>query len=100
MTTPPIPIDIKSISSTKDLLRLAEEVKTTHTPRALTKGDETLAVLMPVNLPISSEEKKCKDEAFDAMLAVLGSWHDLDTDTMIKNIYQAREVGSRPPSKP
>ena len=48
MSNVPIPIDISSISSDKDLLRLVEEVKKTNTPRALTKHDETLAVLMPV----------------------------------------------------
>jgi hypothetical protein len=55
MSNIPIPIDIKSISSNKDLLRLAEEVKETKTPRVLIKDDETLAVLMPVGAVSTSE---------------------------------------------
>ncbi len=56
MSSTPISIDINSISSNKDLLQLAEEVKNTQTPRALTKDDETLAVLMPVGaVGISAE---------------------------------------------
>jgi len=48
MSNAPIPIDISSISNDKALLRLVEEVKKTKTPRALTKDDETLAVIVPV----------------------------------------------------
>ncbi len=48
MSTTPIPIDITSIQTNKDLVRLAEEVKKTKTPRELKKDDETIAVLMPV----------------------------------------------------
>ena len=29
-----------------------------------------------------------------------GAWADLDTDTMIDNIYQAREEGSHPADRP
>ncbi len=69
MSNAPISIDINSISSNKDLLRLAEEVKTTQTPRALTKDDETLAVLMPAEtVGISAENDVfaalCENGAF------------------------------------
>ena len=47
MSSVPIPFDISRIGSTKDLVRLVEDVKKTRTPRALTKDDETLAVLVP-----------------------------------------------------
>jgi hypothetical protein len=39
------PIDI---SNDPELLKLAEEVYTTHEPRILRRDDEDLAVLMPV----------------------------------------------------
>ncbi len=52
MNYTPVSIDINSISSKKDLLRLAEEVNKTKTPRALTKDDKTLALLMPAETDI------------------------------------------------
>ena len=40
-------------------------------------------------------------EAVRAMLAaVAGSWADVDVDEMIRNIYEAREAGSRPMNRP
>ena len=95
MSTTPIPIDI---SHNKDLLKLAEEVEATKIPRALMKDNETVAVIIPAGRENRTEQKR-KDDAYTAMLSVLGSWSDLDTDTMIKNIYKAREEGSRPPTR-
>ena len=40
-------------------------------------------------------------EAVRAMLAAtLGSWADLDVDEIIREIYEAREAGSRPFDRP
>lgn len=40
-------------------------------------------------------------EAVRAMLAaVAGSWADLDVDEMIREIYEAREAGTRPMNRP
>jgi hypothetical protein len=68
MSNIPIPIDISSISSDKDLLRLVEEVKKTKTPRALTRDDETLAVLIPFGEVSTYEDNTftelCQNEAF------------------------------------
>ncbi len=35
-----------------------------------------------------------------AVQATAGSWADLDTDTLIANLYRAREEGSRPADRP
>ncbi len=68
MSAIPVSIDIKNIASNKDLLRLAEEVKKTKTPRVLTKDNETLAVLMPVGGTSIQEgdifTELCQNEAF------------------------------------
>jgi hypothetical protein len=32
--------------------------------------------------------------------ATIGSWADLDIDRIIREIYEAREAGSRPPDRP
>ena len=34
------------------------------------------------------------------LAATLGSWADLDVDRMIREIYEAREAGSRPLDRP
>ena len=96
MSNFPISIDI---SHNEDLLSLAEEVKKSNTPRTLKKNDETVAVLVPAGEAISSGKKRHEAD-YNAMLATLGSWKDLDTDTMIKNIYRARALGSRPLIRP
>lgn len=70
----PIPFDI---SQNKDLLRLAEEVNKTRTPRELKKDNETLAVLVPAKTeaaasPVSSQT------GIEEILALAGSWGERD----------------------
>lgn len=40
------------------------------------------------------------EKAREAIAATAGSWADLDTDTMIADLYRAREEGSRPADRP
>src|SRR5260370_26079112 len=91
MSNCPIPLDIRN---NEDLLRLAEEVKKSNTPRALKKKDKTVAVLVPLGEAVNVGKKRHEAD-YKAMLATLGSWKELDTDTIIKNIYRARALGSR-----
>ncbi len=90
------PIDI---SNTPDLLRLAEEVAESGTPRVLRRADEDVAVLMPVKKPTSRRRtgrKKTKED-YEAFLASAGSWSDVDTDKLIEEIYESRRIDTRPP---
>src|SRR3954453_15390222 len=64
MSNAPVSVDIQSISSNKDLLRLAEEVSETKTPRALTKDDKTLAVLVPAGEEADIFTTLSENEAF------------------------------------
>ncbi len=59
------------ISNNPDLLRLAEEVAATKTPRKLTRDNKTVAVLMPVAPSTPTKT------AYEASLAAIGSWSDL-----------------------
>jgi hypothetical protein len=99
LPTPPmepklIPIDISNLP---DLLRLAEEVQNTKTPRILKRDTETVAVLMPVGSAVKPEKKPAPTKAaYDASLAAIGSWSDLDSDALIAHVYRARKEGSRP----
>lgn len=100
MSTTPIPIDIKRISTTKDLLRLAEEVKQTNTPRALTNDDETVAVLMPVGKearPLQKRDKKAVEET----LALAGAWGERDWTEVEQELDRIRHHSKpTPPFKP
>ncbi len=40
------------------------------------------------------------DKVREVLSEVAGSWADLDTDTMIADIYRWREEGSRPADRP
>ncbi len=92
------PIDISNLP---DLLRLAEEVKETKTPRILKRDTETVAMLMPVGTAFKPEKKPAPTKAdYDASLAAIGSWRDLDADALIAHVHRAREEGSRPATRP
>ena len=89
MTQTALPIDI---SNNPELVRIAEEVRTTKTPRVLKKDNETVAVLVPA--------EPTKKQQWEHIRETFGSWNDVDADAMISNIYRAREEGSRPPTRP
>ncbi len=92
------PIDISNIP---ELVRIAEEVNNTKKSRVLTVSRRTLAVLMPVETAGTSKEKRGKTKAdYEASLAALGSWSDLDSDPLIADVYRARGEGSRPATRP
>src|SRR5579864_4700885 len=91
------PIDISNLP---DLLRLAEEVQTTKTPRILKRDTETVAMLMPVGTAVKPGKKPAPTKAdYAASLAAIGTWSDLDPDALIAHVYRAREAGSRPAAK-
>jgi hypothetical protein len=89
------------ISNHPDLLRLAEEVNTTKSPRKLMRDNETLAVVMPVGTTLPAKKNRAKTKAdYEAFKSAAGSWKDVDTDKLIENIYAARRrSNSRPPIK-
>lgn len=87
------PIDISNLP---DLLRIAEEVQATKTPRILKRDHEPVAVPMPVGTAVKPSKKPAPTKAdYDASLAAIGSWRDLDPDALITQVYRAREAGSR-----
>jgi hypothetical protein len=83
-----------------DLLRLAEEVNTTKSPRKLMRDKETLAVIMPVATTRQSKKKRAKTKAdFAAFKSAAGSWSDVDAEKLIADIYRWRQEGSRLPER-
>jgi hypothetical protein len=87
------------ISNTPDLLRLVEEVAESGTPRILRRADEDVAVLLPVKKPASRRRtgrKKTKED-YEAFRSSAGGWADVDTDKLIEDIYESRNISTRPP---
>jgi hypothetical protein len=90
------PIELDDAS---DLLRMAEEVRRSHTPRLLHHAGEDLALLVPVTHPSKTprrgREKTAAD--YEAFRRAAGSWKGLiDTDELIENIYENRRISTRP----
>ena len=88
----PTPIDI---SNMPELVRIAEEVEATKTPRELKRQNKTVAVIMPATPATPS-----KTHTWEQTQKTFGSWNDVDADAMIATIYRWRSVGSRPVTRP
>jgi hypothetical protein len=83
------------ISSTPELLRLAEDVCSTNEAWVLRKNGEDLAVLMPVK---RRRSKRALNEAdFAAFRAAAGGWNDVDVDTFLAENAASRRASVRPP---
>lgn len=73
-----------------ELARLAQEVEATKKPRMLTRNNKTVAILMPVDKRKRQKSRTRRNIDYDAFQAAFGSWHDVDTVTLLKNIYADR----------
>jgi len=90
LVTEPIEIDL---DENTDLARLAEEVRVTNTPRLLRWAGEPVTVISPIpkrrgRLP----PKAVTDADRKAFLDAFGGWKDVDTDRILANIYEHREM--------
>jgi hypothetical protein len=91
------PVDITAVHDLPDLVRLVEEVGVTGMPRRITRGSEEIAVLVPaVSRRRRRRTRDYTDADWKAFRASAGSWKDVDTDTLIADIYESRR-SSRPP---
>ena len=87
------PIDVSRIP---DLLRIAEEVGRSGEARVLRSDDKDLAVVVPVRA--RARRRKALGEADrQAFLSAAGGWSDVDTDSLLKDVYDSRRTGDRPP---
>jgi hypothetical protein len=90
----PIPIDITTMP---DLARIVEEVEATKKPRELRRENKPVAVIMPAKkAPAKKKGEKTKAD-YEAFKSAAGSWKDVDTDSLIKNIYEQRRRSNKPP---
>ena len=89
------PIDISHVP---DLVRLAEEVRATRTPRLLRTNGEDLAILMPPRRAPARRRSDWRpnEQELAAFRASAGGWKDVDTDRFLEDVYESRG-SSRPP---
>jgi hypothetical protein len=88
------------LGDASELLRVAEEVRRSHTPRLLRHAGEDVAIVVPVShTPTKRRRGREKTAAdFEAFRSAAGSWKDLvDTDKLIEDIYESRRISTRPP---
>src|SRR5438128_1664829 len=80
------------ISEIPDVLRIAEEVRSTNEPRVLSRNDEAIAVVVPVSAARRPRSKRPGTKAdHDAFLAAAGGWKDLiDPEEFKQNIAASR----------
>jgi hypothetical protein len=85
-------------SGIPDLLRITEEVRMTKKPHVLRQNNEDLAVLTPIT-PTKHKAKRTKTKAdYEAFRAAAGGWKGLvDTDKLIADIYERRNLSTNPP---
>jgi hypothetical protein len=90
--------DAIDISKSPDVLRLAEEVRRSNTPRMLRAHNQDVAIMMPVADTKRSKRKWVKTDAdYQAFLDSAGSWADVDTEEFKRYIRERRDASSRPP---
>ncbi len=96
MHTHVTPIDIRN---NPELMRLAEEVARTKKPRELMRDKETVAILMPAPTKRTRRKTRVKTKAdYAAFLSAAGGWKGVvDTEQLKKDIYESRNIISRPP---
>jgi hypothetical protein len=89
------PVDI---STEPALLRLAEEVVSSGEPRVLRRDNEDLVMVSPVRRSRPPRSKVTPSKAdYDAFLSSAGSWNDVDTEALKRNIAESRRLSSRSP---
>ena len=88
------------ISDVPEILRIAEEVRRAGEPRLLRRHGEDLAMVVPLSGGVTNRFKKPTAADLAAFRSAAGGWADLDTDTLIEDIYRARQEGTRPDKRP
>jgi hypothetical protein len=81
------------ISNMPELLRIVEEVRTSKTPRVLSRRKKPLAILRPLeSTPKNARSRKSKADE-KAFLSSAGGWRDLvDTEKLKEDIDASRRI--------
>ena len=87
------------ISSVPDLVRIAEEVRTSGSPRFLRRNGEDMAMVIPIEQGRKHRTSHARVQPdYDAFLSTAGGWKGLvDGDKLLADIYASRELSTKPP---
>src|SRR5687768_11857503 len=86
------------VSKVFELKRLAKEVVESGEALVLCDRDIDLAVISPVK-PTSRTRRRLREQAaadMEAFRLSAGAWADVDTEEILRYIYDARDRGVRP----
>lgn len=95
--THPTSIDI---SNMPELVRIAEVVEATKTPRELKRESKTVAMIIPATNARPKKKREKTKADYEAFKAAAGSWKDIDAEQLVADIYRWRQEGSRPAERP
>lgn len=95
--------DVLDVGSSPELLRLAEEVRSSGKAYVLQNNGEGLAVIRP--LSANGRRKRSRqpgkpltEQAIADFNAAAGGWADVDLDSFLADVYASRDQpGARPP---
>jgi hypothetical protein len=86
------------ISDMPDVLRLAEAVRESNSPRILRRDNTEIAILVPLPNGKPKRARRAKTQAdYEAFLAAAGSWRDVDIEAFKSYIRARRDASNRPP---
>src|SRR4051794_11441453 len=89
------------VSATAELARIAEEINRTGESIILNYNGCDLAIIEPLD-PNDRRRLDWKptEEEIAAFRAAAGGWADIDTDALLRDIYEARRRPMLPPDEP
>ena len=93
MTREAVPMDLHQMP---DLARLAQEVRRTKLPIVLREDGEDVAILSPAETKRRLKGTRVTQADIDAALATFGTWMDLDAETFLRELDEARSDTSPP----
>jgi len=87
------------ISGVPDMVRIAEEVQTSGRPRILRRNGEDMVIVIPIAHGRKRGTRRARTQAnYDAFLLSAGGWKGLvDGDKLLADIYESRELSTKPP---
>ena len=83
-----------------ELVKIAEEVDATKTPRELRRENKPVALITPVTGAKKAKKQQAKTKAdYEAFKSAAGSWRDIDVEKFKAAIYESRKLSTKPPVK-
>jgi len=88
-------MDVRDIP---ELIRLAREVHESGEFRILREGDKELAMILPMEPPVSYPWRDKTEEDYEAFRSSAGGWKGIvDVEQILKDNEESRRISTRPP---